>query len=65
MNWGPLEFAEYLRRREQEQGIAATTRAARAAAPASVPVNQLRVVSGPRTCQSRPPPAAPQDPADR
>lgn len=46
MNYGPLEFADYLRRSE-ERPESATVRAARAAAPEQNPVNQLNVVSGP------------------
>jgi hypothetical protein len=46
MNYGPLEFADYLRRSDQCPE-SATVRAARAAAPEQVPVNRLSVVSGP------------------
>lgn len=46
MNYGPLEFADYLRRNEQGPE-SATVQAARAAAPGQEPVNQLSVVSGP------------------
>ena len=54
MNFGPLEFAEYLRR-DSQHGESATVDAARAAQPpAHTPVNLLRVVSGPRTLQHRP-----------
>jgi hypothetical protein len=50
MNYGPLEFAEYLRRRSPEQAESATIRAARAAAPPPMPlVNQLNVVTGARS----------------
>lgn len=47
MNYGPLEFADYLRRHGQHPE-SATVRAARAAAPEPAPVNQLSVVSGPQ-----------------
>jgi hypothetical protein len=47
MNYGPLEFADYLRRNDKPME-SATVRAARAAKPvAEPPVNLLRVVSGP------------------
>lgn len=51
MNYGPLEFADYLRRSGQhpESG---TIRAARAAAPEPAPVSQLSVVSGPHALPS-------------
>jgi hypothetical protein len=45
MNYGPLEFADYLRRNAKADP--ATVRAARAAQPTAMPVNLLRVVSGP------------------
>lgn len=49
MNYGPLEFADYLRRNDRT-AESATVTATRAAQPAvGEPVNQLRVVSGPRT----------------
>jgi hypothetical protein len=52
MNYGPIEFAEYLRRnaRHPESGA---VRAARAAAPEAMPVSQLSVVSGPRALPAR------------
>jgi hypothetical protein len=46
MNYGPLEFAEYLARKEASQPDSATVKAARDAAPAAEPANQLTVVSG-------------------
>jgi hypothetical protein len=46
MNYGPLEFAEYLARREACQGDSAAVRAARNAAPATQPANRLTIVSG-------------------
>lgn len=46
MNYGPLEFADYLRRTGRRDSAA--VQAARAAQPAaSSPVNQLRIISGP------------------
>jgi len=50
MNYGPLEFADYLRRNARSVD-SATVRAARAAQPAAAPVNLLRVVSGPTSLQ--------------
>lgn len=48
MNYGPLEFGVYLKRRETGQDESAEVRAARAAAPESRPEeNRLTVVSGP------------------
>ncbi len=49
MNFGPLEFAEYLRRRSPEQAESATIRAARAAAP---PRNQLGIIGGPHSLRA-------------
>lgn len=51
MNYGPLEFADYLRR-DGQRPESGTVRAARAAAPEPVPVSQLSVVSGPRALSS-------------
>jgi hypothetical protein len=48
MNYGPLEFADYLRRSE-EHPASATIRAARAAAPEQAPLNRLSVVAGPHS----------------
>jgi hypothetical protein len=48
-----MEFGQYLRRREEEQGVSGTIRAARAAAPASSPLNHLKIVSGPKTVHPR------------
>jgi hypothetical protein len=45
MNYGPLEFADYLRRTGRRDSAA--VQAARAAQPASAsPANQLRIISG-------------------
>ena len=56
MNYGPLEFADYLRRKDRADS--ATVRAARAAQPGpTAPVNLLRVVSGPATPRPVRPPA--------
>jgi hypothetical protein len=53
MNFGPLEFAEYLRR-DAQRGESAAVNAARATQPPDhEPVNLLRVVSGPRTLRPR------------
>ncbi|HUQ12529.1 MAG TPA: hypothetical protein VM146_19645 [Steroidobacteraceae bacterium] len=46
MNYGPLGFADYLRRNAMATE-SATVRAARAAQPEAAPVNLLRVISGP------------------
>ena len=46
MNYGPLEFAEYLNRKGTGQNDSATVKAARAAAPAARPANRLTIVSG-------------------
>ena len=47
MNFGPLEFADYLRRKDQGRaGESATVSAARAAAPARAPLDaRLTVIS--------------------
>ncbi len=47
MNFGPLEFADYLRRKDiSPGGESATVKAARAAAPAPAPLDQrLAVIS--------------------
>lgn len=50
MNYGPLEFAEYLRRKSPEQAESATIRAARSAAPPTTPlVNHLTIIGSPRS----------------
>ena len=50
MNYGPLEFAEYLRRRSPGQAESDTIRAARAAAPLPSPLlNRMHVDAGPRS----------------
>ena len=46
MNYGPLEFADYLRRID-DRAESAAVQAARAASPAPAPLNRLSVVSGP------------------
>jgi hypothetical protein len=47
MNYGPLEFADFLRKHAKRDSAA--VRAARAAKPqAAMPENQLRMISGPR-----------------
>lgn len=46
MNYGPLEFAAYLARRTDHQDDSAAVEAARAAAPAARPANQLSIISG-------------------
>jgi hypothetical protein len=43
-----MEFGQYLRRREEE-GVSGTIQAAREAAPASLPLNHLKIVSWPRS----------------
>ena len=50
MNFGPLEFADYLRRKDDGRADeAATVKAARAAAPEPPPLdNRLRVISASR-----------------
>jgi hypothetical protein len=47
MNFGPLEFAAYLRRRDAGRGESATVLAARDAAPPRTVANRLTIVSGP------------------
>jgi hypothetical protein len=45
MNFGPLEFADYLRRKDAARGgESATVRAARAAAPATPPLDERLTV---------------------
>jgi hypothetical protein len=51
MNYGPLEFAAYLKRKDARRGESATVKAARKAAPRSLPRNRpennrLTVISG-------------------
>src|SRR5690349_12148442 len=50
MNYGPLEFAAYLKRKDSARGESATVRAAREAAPRNSPKdresNRLTVISG-------------------
>ena len=46
MNYGPLEFAEYLSRGGSSQSVSATVKAARDAAPDTRPANRLTIVSG-------------------
>ncbi|HEY6123622.1 MAG TPA: hypothetical protein VIV63_03145 [Steroidobacteraceae bacterium] len=46
MNYGPLEFANYLRRIDESQKDSATVEAARSAAPTTHPANRLTIVSG-------------------
>jgi len=48
MNFGPLEFADYLRRKDLGRGESAKVRAARDAAPPRTAANRLTIVSGPR-----------------
>ena len=52
MNYGPLEFAEYLARRGSSQNDSATVKAARDAAPDTRPANRLTIVSGTMTLTS-------------
>jgi hypothetical protein len=47
MNYGPLEFAAYLRRKDAGRGESARVRAARDAAPPRTVANRLGIVSGP------------------
>jgi hypothetical protein len=47
MNFGPLEFAAYLRRKGAKKNESAAVRAAREAAPETVPTNRLSIVAGP------------------
>lgn len=49
MNFGPLEFAAYLRRKGAKKGESAAVKAARAAAPDRKPANSLTIISGPVT----------------
>lgn len=50
MNFGPMEFAAYLNRKDTKRKESATVKAARDAAPAPAPPkNQLTIVSGPGT----------------
>ena len=50
MNYGPLEFAAYLKRKDSSRGESATLKAAREAAPRASPkdreTNRLTVISG-------------------
>jgi hypothetical protein len=50
MNYGPLEFAAYLERKDTTRGESAAVKAAREAAPRSLPVdreaNRLTIISG-------------------
>ena len=46
MNYGPLEFAALLARRNSTQNDSAAVRAARDAAPDTRPANRLTIVSG-------------------
>lgn len=50
MNYGPLEFAAYLKRKDTARGESAAVRAAREAAPKAWPVerenNRLTIISG-------------------
>ena len=48
MNFGPLEFAAYLRRTNDRQLDSATVCAARAAAPEVKPANRLTILTGKR-----------------
>src|SRR5262245_23382042 len=48
MNFGPLEFAAYLSRKDDQLKESAAVEAARAAAPERKPANRLTIVSGPR-----------------
>jgi hypothetical protein len=47
MNFGPLEFAAYLRRKGGKRPESAAVKAAREAAPAPAPTNRLSIVAGP------------------
>lgn len=50
MNFGPMEFAAYLNRKDSKKKESAAVKAARDAAPAPVPPkNQLTIISGPGT----------------
>jgi hypothetical protein len=51
MNYGPIEFAAYLKRKNADTGESATVKAAREAAPTSAAgdlpeINRLTVISG-------------------
>jgi hypothetical protein len=49
MNFGPLEFSAYLRRRDAARSETAEVRAARDAVPSAAPAaNRLTIVTGPR-----------------
>ena len=48
MNFGPLEFAAYLRRKDATRNESAKVAAARDAAPPRSVANRLTIVSGPR-----------------
>ena len=48
MNFGPLEFAAYLNRKDGRRKESAEVEAARAAAPERKPANRLTIVSGPQ-----------------
>jgi hypothetical protein len=52
MNFGPLEFAAYMRRKGANRSESAAVKAAREAAPATVPTNRLSIVSGPGSLRS-------------
>jgi hypothetical protein len=54
MNYGPLEFAAYLRRKGTKKQESAAVKAARAAAPehGSAPGNRLTIVTGPQALSS-------------
>jgi hypothetical protein len=47
MNFGPLEFAAYLRRKGVKRPESAAVKAARQAAPETTPTNRLTIVTGP------------------
>lgn len=50
MNFGPMQFAVYLGRKDSKRKESAAVKAARDAAPASLPPkNQLTIISGPGT----------------
>jgi hypothetical protein len=52
MNFGPLEFAAYLRRKGAKKAESAAVKAAREAAPAAVPTNRLSIIAGPGALRS-------------
>jgi hypothetical protein len=52
MNFGPLEFAAYLRRKGTKRAESAAVKAAREAAPATAPTNRLTIVAGPDSLRS-------------